>query len=1295
MGKTLTTTIELKGNVDSSLVESFRKISEEAEKLTKSLKDLGAVKVPKINLPQMPDMSALSSSIPDMGSLETQSFGDIQAPEMPEIQPPETSAATSRIDTFKDKLTSFGNTCNNLADTFAPVSNAAQSFLSDTIQTTAQFDTAMSQVAATMGKNATPKALTALRTEAKKLGAETSFSATQAAEGFNILAMAGYGAEESIAMIRPTLDLAAAGSLGLGNSAGYISGVLAGFKMESEDMTVLAANTELVADKMAKGATMAKTDVDMLGSALSKAASSSGASYGQSLDSTTVSLLRLASSNLTGEAAATALAAAQRDVFNAVKNSPESLNKLGTSLFDASGQARDFNDVINEISESVSGMTDEERNAALSTVFTTTQGKAAFQALASTSREATDKLRAGLADSAGEANRQAQTMLDNYEGKKTILESAMEGLKISLGENLTDTLKTGTETVTGFVSKLNDAPEGLKKFASWGLVGAASLSPVLSGIGSFSTGLVSTINLVQKMPKLGNVFTPIGNGIKKVGSLLSKPFSKLNPFKGISQQAQTETSQATSTVSGFSSKVAQVFQSIGQGISTAFQGIGTGISTALQGASAAISSLDMGGVLAFSVGVVTLTTAFIALAACKDIVLPFLEGLSTVIGSFISGIGQTFVSLLVQLAPVAITLAEALAALSPIIEAVGMAIGLAAPAFESIGNAIGTVIESIGSAIAQVITAVTPLVEVIGNLFLQIAPVVADAIATIIEAVGPFIPSITDLVSTVTPLISELIEAFVKMSEQISPILESLGDLLEKFGSGLKKAFEGASEVIDSLGGAIKNTLDGLANIIESVGKSALNCGKGFDKMADGIVKITSLNLLDMAASLGAVATGAASISASSGGMAKVGEGFLQLAQGLSLIVDCSEGVKKAMADLPSTFENLSQSTDKLSELGDKFAPVAQDLSQGLSEITTALTEGSSQIANVLQSLVTGTQTAFTAFSLAVQMASSNISSSVQSLIASFTMLGSGMTQAITGFTLFQSVAQKIPSSISSIVTALNTISPATASATQAMQMMGNTTSTVFAKIAADISSYLSQAAASVASNSSSMASSFTAGLNSMLASTSILNSVSARVAAAMAGIATAVRAAMARAVAEVQNGVAQMRAALSVTLQGPQLAVPHVSISGSFSLDPPSAPSFSVSYYKKGGILNGATLFGMLGETGMVGGEAGPEAVLPLSELWKHMESILTNAIQMVANYKDDKRNEALQHPETVFVSQPTPSQSSINVTFAPVINITGAQGQTTESSISKALTKAKEDLLDELEDLLREREERSFGYV
>ena len=102
--------------------------------------------------------------------------------------------------------------------------------------------------------------------------------------------------------------------------------------------------------------------------------------------------------------------------------------------------------------------------------------------------------------------------------------------------------------------------------------------------------------------------------------------------------------------------------------------------------------------------------------------------------------------------------------------------------------------------------------------------------------------------------------------------------------------------------------------------------------------------------------------------------------------------------------------------------------------------------------------------------------------------------------------------------------------------------------------------------------------------------------------ILTAITNAMDSAVAAVQTAVATMQAAMNFTWSLPHLKVPHVNVSGAFSLEPPSAPSFSVSWYKQGGILTQPTIFGARGNTLLAGGEAGPEAVLPLSALWERL---------------------------------------------------------------------------------------------
>ena len=125
------------------------------------------------------------------------------------------------------------------------------------------------------------------------------------------------------------------------------------------------------------------------------------------------------------------------------------------------------------------------------------------------------------------------------------------------------------------------------------------------------------------------------------------------------------------------------------------------------------------------------------------------------------------------------------------------------------------------------------------------------------------------------------------------------------------------------------------------------------------------------------------------------------------------------------------------------------------------------------------------------------------------------------------------------------------------------------------------------------------------------VNFLQATVQAAFNNIRNNIVTQMNQAVAAVQNGVAAMKAAMNFSWSLPHLKVPHIKVSGAFSLEPPSAPNFSVSWYKQGGILTGAQIFGMSGNTLLAGGEAGQEAVLPLSELWKNMRAVMTDVLQ------------------------------------------------------------------------------------
>lgn len=175
-------------------------------------------------------------------------------------------------------------------------------------------------------------------------------------------------------------------------------------------------NAQYYVDLIAKGATLADTSVSGLGEAFS-ASAADAASYSQIADSVMVSLLRLAEQNITGAEAATALSRDMADIYTPSEAAQKALKNLDISVYNE-GKARDFNDIVNEISESLSKMSDEQANATASTIFST-YGLRAFNKMAITTTDKLAEFEEGLAsasDGFGSAAEQAGTQIDNLAG---------------------------------------------------------------------------------------------------------------------------------------------------------------------------------------------------------------------------------------------------------------------------------------------------------------------------------------------------------------------------------------------------------------------------------------------------------------------------------------------------------------------------------------------------------------------------------------------------------------------------------------------------------------------------------------------------------------------------------------------------------------------------------------------------------------------------------------------------------------------------------------------------------------
>lgn len=197
--------------------------------------------------------------------------------------------------------------------------------------------------------------------------------------------------------------------------------------------------------------------------------------------------------------------------------------------------------------------------------------------------------------------------------------------------------------------------------------------------------------------------------------------------------------------------------------------------------------------------------------------------------------------------------------------------------------------------------------------------------------------------------------------------------------------------------------------------------------------------------------------------------------------------------------------------------------------------------------------------------------------------------------TISSTVSSKISAARSAVSSATSTI---TSVASSAWSSVSSTASSQWESIRSTISSKLSSAKSTVSSLMSGITSTMSSGLSSALSTvsgkfSSIYSTISSKMSAARDAVG---------------NAISALKSKFNFSWSLPHLKLPHVSISGSFSINPPSVPHFGISWYKDGGILTRPTIFGAAGNNLLAGGEAGAEAVVPLATLWDKLETMITS---------------------------------------------------------------------------------------
>lgn len=413
--------------------------------------------------------------------------------------------AQRQLQTFATGLRSAGLQLTGIAAAVgAPAAVATKTF--------ADFEYQMARVRALTGAN--QDQFDTLTAEARRLGETTIFTARDAADAMSFFALAGYKVDQILAAIGPTLDMAAAGQIGIAESADIAAKIMAGMGIEANHLG------EAV-DVLTKAMTTANTDLRQLGDAM-KYVGPIAKSAGISFEEIVGAVQMLSNAGIQAEMAGTTLRGALLSLTDPSQEATAELSRLGVRVMDNQGNVRSLASIIDDMNRALEGLGTGQKLAIIGRIFDARQA-AGFAELLSQGGDRLRAYTASLKDAKGTASRIAGIQLDTLKGDVIILASAAEGLQISLGKALGPMLRGLTQYVTKLVT-------GLSRWVSQNsrLIRTAAL--IVAGVGALGVGLLTLSLAVTVAAKaFGGLAFIIGTVIKTVGLILTLMISLLSP----------------------------------------------------------------------------------------------------------------------------------------------------------------------------------------------------------------------------------------------------------------------------------------------------------------------------------------------------------------------------------------------------------------------------------------------------------------------------------------------------------------------------------------------------------------------------------------------------------------------------------------------------------------------------------------------------------------------------------------------------------------------------------------------
>lgn len=644
----------------------------------------------------------------------------------------------------------------------------------------ATFEASMSKVEAISG--ATGTELTALTDKAKEMGAKTKFSAAESADAFSYMAMAGWKTADMLSGIEGIMNLAAASGEDLATTSDIVTDALTAFGMQASDASHFA-------DVLARAASNSNTNVGLMGETFKYVAPVAGA-LGYSAEDCATAIGLMANSGIKASQAGTALRSIFTRMAKPTKEVQGAMDTLKISLTNSNGSMKSLNEIMVDLRKGFAGLTANQK-AQMAATLGGQEAMTGLLAIVNASDDDFASLSGSIANCDGAAAEMAETMNDNLQGQITILKSGLEGLGISLYENMETPMKDVVKEAQTMVQELQEA------FNDGGL------DALVEKTGEVMAQIVAEV--AQAAPKLietaENLVWSFIQGIVDHSEEIGKSFGEMLGMIGTAVQENTPLiiQAAKDFVAGFCDGLSKEFPGVSALIDGFLQGLLDNAGSVVQGLVdilndifALINNQDPATMEAIGRAIANIVTAIVGLNAAKGVagaLSPLLSILKTFKGgvSGLPGIISKAVEGFTLWSGGAGTLGEVIALEFPKLATLGSKIsGLASTMVQYLTTTAG----GIGTVVTGVILAVTNFVDMFKNGFSVVKDILMG-IGIALAAVGAVILGAPAAVAAaVAGIVFAVANLVIAIKQHWDEILSFVSELPGRMAEFLTEAVE-------------------------------------------------------------------------------------------------------------------------------------------------------------------------------------------------------------------------------------------------------------------------------------------------------------------------------------------------------------------------------------------------------------------------------------------------------------------------------------------------------------------------